>query len=777
MSTETNSRKPFPGFGLFKENPFLSFNLPEENPFKGLDFFKMNPLFNTDVAEASPFQGSKLMKDAWDYWVDASQRSILFMDILRKRGNSYLEIAQKGLPPVLTFDYEVILDGRSLERPVNHDLVRIIPKKGITVDPGNRPVVVIDPRAGHGPGIGGSKRDSQIGMALQQGHPVYFILFYPDPEPGQTYDDVKAAQTRFIEEVNLRHPNAEEAVVIGNCQAGWALALLSADRPDVTGPLVMNGSPLSYWAGTDGKNPMRYRGGLFGGIWMTSLLCDLGNGKFDGANLVMNFEDLNPANTYWTKQYNVWANADTEEERYLNFEKWWNSYFMMNADEIHFILKNLFVGNRLESGHVELDKGRAIDLKSLEDPVVVFASGGDNITPPQQALNWVAKVYGSVEEIRRCQQVIVYRVHEKVGHLGIFVSGSVAKKEHKEIIENIERLEFLPPGLYEMVLEEKERVTDEGDHQLRVPDYYLHYEERDISDIMKMDDGQENEAEFRPVAVLSELNDQLYHKFLSPLIRMQTTEESAERLRNLHPMRVSRYAFSDRNPLLLPVRDLARTVRENRKPVSADNPFSVVQQCVSDSIIATLDGYRDMRDATHEYLFKAIYGNPLVGALLSRETEAQILHDEDEKDRERNAAIKADTIRWMEAMEKGGVKEGLARVARAMIAADKVWDEREFEFTRNIVRVDPRFKDLSQEELKQIAREQSRILQTDHERALAALPKLLPTPEDRLEAYDLAYKIAHADFELADAEETLLSDLQEILMLSDAEISEITQGE
>jgi len=102
-------------------------------------------------------------------------------------------------------------------------------------------MVVIDPRAGHGPGIGGSKQDSEIGMALRAGHPVYFVLFYPDPEPNQTYADVKAAQTRFIEEVRRRHPEASEPAVIGNCQAGWAVALLSADRPDVTGPLILNG--------------------------------------------------------------------------------------------------------------------------------------------------------------------------------------------------------------------------------------------------------------------------------------------------------------------------------------------------------------------------------------------------------------------------------------------------------------------------------------------------------------------------------------------------------
>jgi hypothetical protein len=40
---------------------------------------------------------------------------------------------------------------------------------------------------------------------------------------------------------------------------------------------------------------MRYLGGLWGGVWINSFLSDLGNNRFDGANLVANFENLNPA--------------------------------------------------------------------------------------------------------------------------------------------------------------------------------------------------------------------------------------------------------------------------------------------------------------------------------------------------------------------------------------------------------------------------------------------------------------------------------------------------
>ena len=82
--------------------------------------------------------------------------------------------------------------------------------------------------------------------------------------------------------------------LIGNCQAGWQVMMMAAMFPDLPGPIVLAGTPLSYWAGVRGKNPMRYLGGMLGGAWLTSLAGDMGNGIFDGAALVANFESQQP---------------------------------------------------------------------------------------------------------------------------------------------------------------------------------------------------------------------------------------------------------------------------------------------------------------------------------------------------------------------------------------------------------------------------------------------------------------------------------------------------
>ena len=173
---------------------------------------------------------------------------------------------------------------------------------------------------------------------------------------------------------------------------------------------------------------MRYAGGMLGGSWLASFTADQGNGIFDGAYLVENFENLNPANTFWDKYYTLFSKVDTEAPRYLEFERWWGGFYLMNREEIEWITQNLFVGNKLWSGDTKAKGGKAFDLRDIKSPIILFASMGDNITPPQQAFNWVADIYGSTEEIKARGQVIVGLMHENIGHLGIFVSGKVAKK-------------------------------------------------------------------------------------------------------------------------------------------------------------------------------------------------------------------------------------------------------------------------------------------------------------------------------------------------------------
>ncbi|MEY9787151.1 hypothetical protein ABIE77_001709 [Sinorhizobium fredii] len=498
----------------------------------------------------SPIPTVPTFADAFAYSLDAWQRSILFLDVMRQRGEQYEKHTAETAPHVLNYEAELVVDGRKLEKPVNYALVRIIPPEGIVVDPLKRPFVVVDPRAGHGPGIGGFKADSEIGVAMKAGHPCYFIGFLPEPVPGQTIEDIAGAEAIFLETVIARHADADgKPCVVGNCQAGWAVMILAALRPELFGPIIIAGTPLSYWAGVRGQYPMRYSGGLLGGSWLTALTSDLGAGIFDGAWLVQNFENQNPANTLWTKQYNLYSNIDTEAERYLGFERWWGGHVTLNAEEMQFIVDELFVGNKLAAGEIRTSDGTAVDLRNIHSPIVVFCSKGDNITPPPQALDWILDLYDSVDEIRAHGQTIVYAVHDKIGHLGIFVSAGVARKEHDEFASNIDLIDVLPPGLYEAVLEPA-REDIEG-RDLVAGEWVMRCEARTLDDIRALGGNDlEDERRFATAAKLSEVNLALYRTCLQPAVKAAVTSPMAEAMRRMHPLRLQYEIFGPRNPLM-----------------------------------------------------------------------------------------------------------------------------------------------------------------------------------------------------------------------------------
>ena len=515
---------------------------------------------------------------AMEYMVDAAQRSVLFWDVMRQRGNQYREHLAKTVPHVLDYKAELVVDGRTLERPVNYLLVRVTPPAGVEINPKLRPFIIVDPRAGHGPGIGGFKADSEIGVAMKAGHPCYFVGFLPDPVPGQTIEDIARAEAIFIEKVISLHPEASgKPCVIGNCQAGWAVMMLAAIRPELFGPIIIAGSPLSYWAGVRGKNPMRYSGGLLGGSWLTALTGDLGHGKFDGAWLVQNFENQNPANTLWTKQYNLYSKIDTEAPRYLGFEKWWGGHVNLNAEEIQFIVDELFVGNNLAAGRIQTSDGTTLDLRNIRSPIVVFCSKGDNVTPPQQALDWILDLYENVDDIRSCGQTIVYTIHESIGHLGIFVSAGVAKKEHGEFSSNIDLIDTLPPGLYEAIFENK--TGDTASPDLVSGNWVMRCEARTLDDIRALGGNDlADERRFATAARVSEINLSLYRTFMQPMVRALVNAPVADWMRQMHPLRLQYELFSDQNPAMASVAALAEQVRENRKNPASDNPFVAMQE-------------------------------------------------------------------------------------------------------------------------------------------------------------------------------------------------------
>ena len=65
------------------------------------------------------------LDDMLAYRRDVWERTILFWDTLRQRADNMIAHERAGKPPLLDFDYEVILNARRFARPVNYALLRI----------------------------------------------------------------------------------------------------------------------------------------------------------------------------------------------------------------------------------------------------------------------------------------------------------------------------------------------------------------------------------------------------------------------------------------------------------------------------------------------------------------------------------------------------------------------------------------------------------------------------------------------------------------------------
>ena len=193
-------------------------------------------------------------------------------------------------------------------------------------------------------------------------------------------------------------------------------------------------------------------------------------------------------------------------------------------------------------------------------------------------------------------------VHENIGHLGIFVAGKVVRKEHQKIIENFDLVEKLRPGLYRMNIAEKKAGRKKDKYIAKFQKIRLE-DLREFNRFNRMD-----EKPFELVDKLSAINEKKYVRYGRPLVKKFANKQTALIGSNFHPLRMQRWMLSDINPCMWPLQPMAQAVRKFRKPPMQDNPWYEFEGLISEGIAASLNLYRDLRDATYETIFYQIYG-------------------------------------------------------------------------------------------------------------------------------------------------------------------------
>ena len=194
---------------------------------------------------------------------------------------------------------------------------------------------------------------------MKAGHPCYFVGFLPEPMPGQTIETHRARRGGLPREGHRAASGGRRQALrdrqlpgrLGGDDARRAPA--RAVRPDhhrrlaavLLGGRARQVSDALLRRAARRQLADRARPAISAPASSTAPgWCRISRTRI-------------PSNTLWTKQYNLYSKIDTEAERYLDFERWWGGHVNLNAEEIQFIVDELFVGNNLAAGRIKTSDG------------------------------------------------------------------------------------------------------------------------------------------------------------------------------------------------------------------------------------------------------------------------------------------------------------------------------------------------------------------------------------------------------------------------------------
>ena len=351
---------------------------------------------------------------------------------------------------------------------------------------------------------------------------------------------------------------------------------------------------------------------------------------------------------------------------------------------------------------------------------------GDNITPPQQAFNWIADVYSSTEEIKANGQTIVGLLHEDIGHLGIFVSGKVAKKEHAQIVEVLKYIQQLPPGLYGMHIDEHADADGEVSYEVTLRERKV----EDLRPLQKYD--RVDEKPFQAVAALSELCERAYSLLARP-VRARDDARVVRQGAARFPS-AARPVLGDVGQEPVPVaagaRGRAGAARAAGRAARTTTTCAPRRSPPSSSS-ASLDLYRDLRDAASEAAFFEVYGNMLS---LQMAEEREEIRRKGKFDPRSIPAVRE----VLDTLEEGSAVEGLARIAMLISKAGSGHRRlSQMQKTREILSPEGEIAHLSEDARRRLLQEETIVVEFEPERAKRSLPRLLKSAPDRRRAHAL----------------------------------------
>ena len=340
-------------------------------------------------------------------------------------------------------------------------------------------------------------------------------------------------------------------------------------------------------------------------------------------------------------------------------------------------------------------------------------------------------------------------MHKSVGHLGIFVSGQVAKREHTQIVDLIEYIEHLPPGLYGMQIEEQKT-----NGSVR---YDVMLTERRVEDLQVLQKyGRKDEVPFEAVEATSETLASAYETFVHPVVSRDGDAHRRGREAGLPSAAGAALGGVGSQPV--PVAAQGHGRHGEGEPGAA-------RRRRSDGGDGALDRRHDLRLAGSLSRPARCRGREHV---LPHLWPGQHRHGRRREGSCRGGARRrARTPRWSRRRCRISRKATATKaIVRAALLLMKAGTGRRrlsaMKRARDLVGKDIGLLDMPAEAAREIIREQSYIVDFEPVKALVALPKLLRTSEDRRRLLDLLDRL-EGQIEANAKQVTLLGEIRRLL--------------
>ncbi len=330
------------------------------------------------------------------------------------------------------------------------------------------------------------------------------------------------------------------------------------------------------------------------------------------------------------------------------------------------------------------------------------------------------------------------------------MSGKVAKKEHTQIIEVLKYIQALPPGLYGMEIHE----TTAADGTVAY-DVTLH--ERKLEDLKRLQKyDRVDEKPFEAVAALSELTERAYELLVRPAVREATPDWVAKVLREWHPLRVQRWWFSDHNPLLAGLPQVAAIVRAHRRPRAVDNAGRRAEHLYSEYVSAALDLYRDLRDAASEAAFFQVYGNMMS---LQMADQRAVIRKQTRFDARALPAVR----QVLDEIDQGGLPEAVIRTGIMLVKAGGGKRRlAQMEHTRALLEPTGILRGLDEGQLRHLLHEETLVVEFEPVQAKRSIGKLARTAADR-QKLNAVFDAIESDSGLDARQHALLAELRKLV--------------